>query len=265
MRRLLFEIAYRGTNYHGYQVQPNAPTVAETLQDAIEAVFRKREGIVGCSRTDTGVHANQFYFHMNTETTIPTEAAVIALNNHLPRDIAVLSCRQVPENFHARYSVERKEYVYKIWDAPVRNPILDGLVLHSRYRLEEKELDVLAHEFCGTHDFIGFCSAGGKIHDTVRTIFDCGVTRSGDLVEFRVMGDGFLYNMVRIMVGTLLPLNRSRLKPGDITRIVESKERSRAGITVPPDGLYLNRVLYGDRLEALGGICEKERASAQNL
>ena len=91
------------------------------------------------------------------------------------------------------------------------------------------------------------------------------MTRSGDLVEFRVMGDGFLYNMVRIMVGTLLPLNRSRLKPGDITRIVESKERSRAGITVPPDGLYLNRVLYGDRLEALGGICEKERASAQNL
>lgn len=252
MRRLLFEIAYRGTAYHGYQVQANARTVAETLQDAIEAVFPRREGIVGCSRTDTGVHANQFYFHMDTQAGIPEKAAVIALNNHLPRDIAVLSCREVPEDFHARYSVERKEYVYKIWDAPVRNPILDGLVLHSRFRLDAEELDRLAREFCGTHDFIGFCSAGGKIHDTVRTIFDCGVTRSGDLVEFRVMGDGFLYNMVRIMVGTLLPVNRTRLWKGDIAAIVESRDRSRAGITVPPDGLYLNRVLYGDRLDLSG-------------
>ncbi len=252
MRRLLFEIAYRGTAYHGYQVQTNARTVAETLQDAIEAVFPRREGIVGCSRTDTGVHANQFYFHMDTEAGIPEKAAVIALNNHLPRDIAVLSCREVPGDFHARYSVERKEYLYKIWDAPVRNPILDGLVFHSRFRLNEAELDGLAREFCGTHDFIGFCSSGGKIHDTVRTIFDCGVTRSGDLVEFRVTGNGFLYNMVRIMVGTLLPVNRTRLQKGDITRIVESKDRSRAGITVPPDGLYLNRVLYGDRFDLSG-------------
>lgn len=252
MRRLLFEIAYRGTAYHGYQVQANARTIAETLQDAIEAVFHKREGIVGCSRTDTGVHANQFFFHMDTESGIPENPAVIALNSHLPGDIAVRSCREVPADFHARYSVERKEYLYKIWDAPVRNPLLDGLVLPYKRRLDAGYLDCCAREFLGTHDFIGFCSSGGKMHDTVRTIFDCGVTRSGDLVEFRVTGDGFLYNMVRIMVGTLLPAGSGRFQAGDIARIVASGDRRQAGITVSPDGLYLNRVLYGNRLDFSG-------------
>ena len=244
MRRLLFEIAYRGTAYHGYQVQQNARTVAEVMQDAIEVVFKKREGITGCSRTDTGVHANQFYFHMDTQAGIPCEAAVIALNNSLPGDIAVKSCREVGPEFHARYSVKKKEYLYKIWDAPIRNPLLDGLVLHNRRRLDEALLNRCAQEFLGTHDFIGFYSAGGKMHDTVRTIYDCGVVRDGDLVEFRVTGNGFLYNMVRIMVGTLLQADYGRLKEGDITEIVASKDRSRGGITAGPEGLYLNRVLY---------------------
>ena len=168
MRKLLFEIAYRGTAYHGYQVQKNARSVAETLQDAVEAVFKKREGIVGCSRTDTGVHANQYFFHMETESGIPEKAAVIAMNNSLPSDIAVLSCREVPADFHARYSVRYKEYLYKIWDAPVRNPFLDGLAYHNRRRLDEELLHRCAQEFLGEHDFIGFCSAGGKKHDTIR-------------------------------------------------------------------------------------------------
>ena len=114
VRRLLFEISYAGTRYHGYQVQPNAVSVAETLQDAIEKVFKRRENITGCSRTDTGVHANQFFLHMDTERSIPAEAAVIALNNLLPDDICVRSCREVPADFHARYSVRWKEYVYRI-------------------------------------------------------------------------------------------------------------------------------------------------------
>ena len=168
MRKLLFEIAYRGTAYHGYQVQKNARSVAETLQDAVEAVFKKREGIVGCSRTDTGVHANQYFFHMETESGIPEKAAVIAMNNSLPSDIAVLSCREVPADFHARYSVRYKEYLYKIWDAPVRNPFLDGLAYHNRRRLDEELLHRCAQEFLGEHDFIGFCSAGGKKHDSAR-------------------------------------------------------------------------------------------------
>ncbi|MGI5893372.1 MAG: tRNA pseudouridine(38-40) synthase TruA [Candidatus Merdivicinus sp.] len=257
MRKLLFEIAYQGRNYHGYQVQENARTVAETLQDAIEMVWKKREDIVGCSRTDAGVHANQYFFHMVTEHTIPVKAAVIALNNMLPDDIAVLSCREVPMDFHARYSVSAKEYLYKIWDAPVRNPFLDGLALHYRHRLNEGLLHQCAQEFLGGHDFIGFCSAGGKTHDTFRHIYETSVTRQGDLVEFRVKGDGFLYNMVRIMVGTLLLADLGKLQQGDITRILAAKDRTAAGITASPAGLYLNRVFYP--AESLtGGCCEKE-------
>ena len=261
MRKLLFEIAYRGDRYHGYQVQQNAHTVAETIQDAVEAVFKRREGIVGCSRTDAGVHANQYFFHMLTESGIPEQAAVIALNNLLPGDIAVLSCREVPADFHARYSVAAKEYLYKIWDAPVRSPFLDGLALHNRRRLDEGLLHRCAQEFLGEHDFIGFCSAGGKMHDTVRTIYRTSVTRTGDLVEFRVLGSGFLYNMVRIMVGTLLLADLGRLREGDVTRILASKDRSQAGITASPAGLYLNRVFYQEG--ALGGRSEKESEQSE--
>ena len=256
MRKLLFEIAYRGTAYHGYQVQKNARSVAETLQDAVEAVFKKREGIVGCSRTDTGVHANQYFFHMETVTGIPEKAAVIAMNNSLPSDIAVLSCREVPADFHARYSVRYKEYLYKIWDAPVRNPFLDGLAYHNRRRLDEELLHRCAQEFLGEHDFIGFCSAGGKKHDTIRRMVRASVTRQGDLVEFRIMGDGFLYNMVRIMVGTLLLADLGRLKEGDVGQIVASKDRNRAGITAAASGLYLNRVLYHEPDFPAGGCFE---------
>lgn len=258
MRRLLFEIAYRGTAYHGYQVQANARTVAEVLQDAIQEVFPRREPIVGCSRTDAGVHANQFFFHMDTEAAIPETAAVMALNTRLPGDIAVLSCREVPEDFHARYSAKWKEYLYKIWDGPVRNPFLEGLALHHRRRLDEELLDRCAQEFLGTHDFIGFCSSGGKTHDTIRTIRHCGVVRRGDLVELRVMGDGFLYNMVRIMVGTLLQAGCGKLREGEVARIVASCDRRQAGITVCPDGLYLNRVLYEDPSTFSGGNFEKD-------
>lgn len=258
MRKLLFEVSYRGTAYHGYQVQQNAVTVAETLQNAIETVFKKREGIVGCSRTDTGVHANQYFFHMITECGIPENAAVIALNNCLPNDIAVLSCREVPMDFHARYSVQYKEYLYKIWDAPVRNPFLDGLALHNRRRLDEHLMHQCAQEFLGEHDFIGFCSAGGKTHDTIRQMLETSVRRQGDLVEFRIMGTGFLYNMVRIMVGTLLLSDLGKLKEGDITRILASKDRKQAGVTASAAGLYLNRVIY-DPHSFIGGCFEKEQ------
>ena len=240
----MFEIAYRGTAYHGYQVQQNALTVAEVLQNAIETVFKKREGIVGCSRTDTGVHANQYFFHMLTESGIPEEAAVIALNNCLPNDIAILSCREVPMDFHARYSVQYKEYLYKIWDAPVRNPFLEGMALHNRRRLDEKLMDRCAREFLGEHDFIGFCSSGGKTHDTVRRMAEASVTRQGDLVEFRVMGNGFLYNMVRIMVGTILDIGRGRFQPNDVLSMLAGCDRTLAGMTAPAHGLYLDFVTY---------------------
>ena len=165
MRKLLFEMAYDGSRYHGYQVQQNALSVAQVVQDAIETVFKKREDIVGCSRTDAGVHANQYFFHMETNLTIPTDAAVIALNNCLPGDVAILSCKEVEEDFHARYDVCWKEYLYKIWNSKVKNPFLQNRANQVKYPIDAALLDRCAKEFVGTHDFRGFCSAGAKPTD----------------------------------------------------------------------------------------------------
>lgn len=245
MRNLLFRISYNGANYHGYQVQANAVSVAQVLQDAIEKVIKVRERIVGCSRTDAKVHANCYYFNMKTACSIPADRFVTALNCVLPDDIAVHSCQEVPLSFHARYNCTSKEYIYKIWNSPVKQPFLQNLALHYRYPLDAVHMDCACKEFIGTYDFKAFCAAGGKDMDTVRTICDCQVTREGDLVQFRVLGNGFLYNMVRIMVGTLLEVEEQHLAPSEIKQIILSKERHRAGRTARPEGLYLNRVNYG--------------------
>ncbi|HIT93635.1 MAG TPA: tRNA pseudouridine(38-40) synthase TruA [Candidatus Faecivivens stercoripullorum] len=252
LRRLLFEAAYQGTRYHGYQVQKNAVTVAGTIQDAVEKVWGCREGITGCSRTDTGVHARQFFFHMDTHHTIPTDAAVRALNVNLPGDIAILSCREVAPDFHARYNVCYKEYTYQIWNSAVKNPFLDGLAMHHKYPLDVERMHTCGQEFVGTHDFRGFCSTGSKAkptamdggESTIRTIYSFEVERQGDMVLLRVCGNGFLYNMVRIMVGTLLMSGPYQLKPGDLTAILAGGNRADAGITAPAAGLYLTKVSY---------------------
>ena len=249
---VLLWLAYKGTRYAGFQVQPNAPTVCQTLQDAMQAVLGARPDVKGCSRTDAGVHAGQYFFHMDTGSRIPVDAAVRAMNVNLPGDIAVLSCREVPPSFHARYSVLWKEYTYKIWNAPVRSPFYDGLMLMHPYPLDEALMDRCAKEFIGTHDFRGFCSTGSKAkptildggESTVRTVFAASVRREGDVVLFTVRGDGFLYNMVRIMAGTLLLTGLGRLEPGDLTEIIKSGDRTRAGVTAPAAGLYLTRVSY---------------------
>lgn len=244
MRNLLFEISYRGTRYCGYQVQKNGITVAQVLQDAVEQVFSRREPIVGCSRTDSGVHANQYFFHMLTESGIPCERAVFALNRYLPEDVAVLSCREVPQGFHARYDCVGKEYLYKIWNMPYKHPFEADLSYHYPYRMRVEKMEKAAHDFLGTHDFRAFCSAGADAESTVRTITGISVERDGGHVIIRVSGDGFLYNMVRIMVGTLLYVNYGMPDTESVADIIRSGERTRAGHTVPAHGLYLNRVFY---------------------
>lgn len=244
MRNLLFEISYRGTRYCGYQVQKNGTSVAQVLQDAVEQVFGSRLPIVGCSRTDSGVHANQYFFHMLTDSIIPAERAVPALNRHLPEDVAVLSCREVPEDFHARYDCTGKEYLYKIWNQREKNPFEADLSYHYPYRIDVERMDAAAQEFLGTHDFRAFCSSGADAESTVRTITGIQVYRAGGHVLFRVRGDGFLYHMVRIMMGTLLYVNYG-MKPGEsVTQIIESGDRVRAGHTAPAHGLYLDQVFY---------------------
>lgn len=251
-RNLLFQIAYRGTCYHGFQMQKNALSVCGVLSQAVTAVTGERHGIVGCSRTDAGVHAREYYFHMKTASGIPEDAFVRALNAHLPQDIAVLFCREVPIEFHARFCAQQKEYVYQIWNAPVRNPFYEDTALHYKYPLDEALLNRAAREYEGTHDFAAFCSAGGSVSDTVRTVLSAGVRREGALVTFTVQGNGFLYNMVRIMVGTLLEISEGKMVLEQIPALYETRERSGAGRTAPPQGLFLNKVIYDPKWFSFG-------------
>ena len=244
MRSLVLEISFFGAHYHGWQVQDNAVTVQQVMQDAIEAVLHKREDISGCSRTDSGVHANSYYFHMRTECIIPCDRLAIALNRVLPNDIAVLRCIEVPEEFHARYDCAAKEYEYRIWNSSIPNPFLEHMTLMYRWHIDEKLLHEQAQDYIGTHDFTAFCSQGGGVTECTRTIYSASVHREGDMVIFRVRGNGFLYNMVRIMVGTLLFIQAKRIKPGSIPQIIASKDRSKAGKTAGPEGLYLNHIYY---------------------
>ena len=245
-RNVLFTIAYCGTAYHGWQVQPNARTVQQVFQEALGQILGCCPALKGCSRTDAGVHARQFCISMHTDTRIPNERLVAAMNHFLPPDIAVLSCRTVPDSLHARYSCLGKEYTYEIWNRPVRNPFLDGRALHYYGPLDIERLNMAAGQYVGRHDFRSFCTLDAREEgDLTRTVQYARVERREDgMVVFTVAADGFLYNMVRIMTGTLLAVAQGKLAPEEIGHIIEAKDRAAAGPTAPACGLYLNRVFY---------------------
>lgn len=237
-------LRFDGRAFHGWQVQKNAPTVMQTFQDALEAVLKERPDVKGCSRTDSGVSAAMYCLSFRTDNRIPCERLIPALNTKLPDAVAVTACCEVPQDFHARYSCKGKRYCYRILNTPVRDPFYTGLVLHLPYPLDADFLNKQAQQFVGQFDFSAFRNSGTDIEDTVRTIFDCSVTRKGEVIEFSVSGDGFLYNMVRIMVGTLLDIARGSLAADSIPEIIASKDRKRAGMTAPASGLMLMEVFY---------------------
>lgn len=244
MRNLLLTISYDGSNYHGWQVQKNAVTVQEVFQNAVKKLFKQNIDIKGCSRTDSGVHANKYCVSFKTDTDIPCENIIMALNSYLPDDIAVLNCTDMDIDFHARYNVVKKEYVYIINNSKIRNPFLRNYAFWYRYDIDTDYLNKQAQAFVGTYDYSGFCSANSGVEDTVRTVHSFEVSRKGDLVYFKVSADGFLYNMVRIMVGTLLFVNEGKIKKDELKNVILSKNRKLAGKTAPPQGLYLNDVIY---------------------
>ncbi len=244
MRNLLLTIGYLGTAYSGWQVQKIAPSVQQTLQDAVEKLFCVRENVVGCSRTDAGVHANMYCCNVRTESNLPCDVVVRGLNAYLPDDIAVVDCKEVGYDFHARYDCKGKEYVYLIRNSSVPDPFMTGRSWQFNKPIDAEFLNLQAQQYCGTHDFKAFCSAGSSVQSTVRTVESFSVSRENDTVRMCVTADGFLYNMVRIMVGTLTDITLGRIKPDTIGDIITSLDRNRAGITAPPQGLYLNKVFY---------------------
>lgn len=247
MRNLLITISYDGKGFHGWQIQKNGITVQEVFQNALKEIAGEYLDLKGCSRTDSGVHANMYCISVKIQHPIPPERLKHALNNWLPDEVVCLDCREVTESFHARYNCKSKQYIYKIWNAGVRNPFLNGYALFYRYKLDEKLLNEAAKAYIGRHDFTSFCTLDkrGK-GDFVREVKMFSVEREGDLVTMTVEADGFLYNMVRIMVGTLLEIAQGRLAEDSISEIIEKKDRSFAGATAPACGLYLNKVNYDE-------------------
>ncbi|MBR2444888.1 MAG: tRNA pseudouridine(38-40) synthase TruA [Clostridia bacterium] len=252
MKKLLLTIAYNGHAYCGYQLQGELPTIALMLNKAAREAFGFDCNVTGCSRTDSGVHALGFCATVEPRNeedkiTVPTDKVPIAMNIKLPRDIAVLSAKEVEDTFHPRYNVIKKQYVYKIHASRIKNPFYENLALEYGREISDESIERMtqgAKFFIGTHKFDAFMAVGSKIEDTTRTVYDARVERNGDLVEFTVEADGFLYNMVRIMVGTLLWIDSGKIKPEDVKSIIESQNRDKAGFTAGAEGLYLKKIFY---------------------
>lgn len=254
--KIFIKLAYLGTNFSGYQVQNNARTVQGELCLAAKKVFGEECDITGCSRTDSGVHANMFCATVTRrgqgyiETSIPTEKLPRVFNTFLPDDIAVFEAKWVNEAFHPRYDVKYKEYIYKVRCSLERDPFEHGRALEYPYVFDAEDVEIMrtaARYFEGTHDFSSYMASGSKVESRVRTVLHTDVSYDGKNLVFRISGDGFLYNMVRIMTGTLLSVGRGKLDPVEIPHITDARDRRCAGETVAPDGLYLNYVDYGGK------------------
>lgn len=250
--KALLKIAYQGTAYCGYQVQPNGITVQECLNIAAKSVFGYDCDIVGCSRTDSGVHARAFSATVSQkgqsglETGIPTHRIPRAFNAYLPPDIAVLSAQKVSDEFHARYDVVSKEYEYLIYNGPERDPFLKDRVWHIPTPISDAALMAMqqaAAAFVGEKDFTALRD-GDVDENAVRHVFSASVQRTGDMISFRVRADGFLYHMVRVMTGTLVDVAKGKIPAEEIAARIASRNRYLTGSTAPAAGLYLDQVFY---------------------
>ncbi|MGM9661806.1 MAG: tRNA pseudouridine(38-40) synthase TruA [Oscillospiraceae bacterium] len=246
MRNIALKLMYNGTAYHGWQVQKTEVTVAETLEKAIGKVCGERVHLVGCGRTDAGVHAEGYVANFHTASRIPVDRLPFAINTHTPEDIVVKEAVEAAEDFNAIGSCLKKEYTYRIFNSRIKNPFYVNRAYFYPKHLDEAVMDRAARAFEGTHDFAAVRSVGTDVKSTVRTIYYCYVNRNGDLLELKVCANGFLYNMVRAITGTVLYAAEGKLTAEDIPRILASGNRTLAGPTVPPGGLYLTRLWYED-------------------
>ncbi len=254
MKRVLLKIAYDGTDYHGWQVQDNAVTVQQRLQDSLEELMGFRPDVTGCSRTDAGVHARGFCCHTNCPDNLPKEAFLRGLNSILPNDISVRDCTFVRNDFHARYDAMGKNYIYRFYVSQTHDPFTDRYAWRLEKPLNEEAVAAFCKTLIGTHDFKGFCASGSSVTDTVRTVSECELITDGGCPAISVSANGFLYNMVRIIVGTAYEVSEGRLSVDCANEIFSSAARDRAGITAPPNGLFLNQVFYSREDVCFGGI-----------
>lgn len=244
MKRIKLTVAYDGTDYCGWQIQPNGITVEEVLNRNLSELTGEEITVTGASRTDSGVHAQGNVAVFDSDTTIPPERIAYAVNRKLPEDIVVIRSEEVPGDWHPRYQETEKTYEYHILNREMPDPVRRRDTYFVSYPLDLEAMRRAAAYLKGEHDFRSFCNNHTDVQDTVRTIYDLDIIRSGDLVTVRIRGNGFLYNMVRIIVGTLVRVGRGFYSPGQVKEILEEKERTSAGVTAPPQGLVLVKIDY---------------------
>ena len=244
MRNIALRLRYDGSRYHGWQVQKGDITVAQTLEEALGKVCDHPVKAIGCGRTDAGVHALRYCANFKTDCRIPVDRFPLAINSRLPGDIAVTMAAEAEDGFNAISSCIKKEYIYKILNSNIRDPFLERRVCFYPQGLDMGLMRAAAAAFEGTHDFRAVRSLGTETKTTVRTVHWCRAEKQGDLITITVCADGFLYNMCRAIVGTMVYASYGKLRPEEIPALLELGDRRLTGPTMPPQGLYLNRVWY---------------------
>ena len=244
MKRIKLTIAYDGTNYCGWQVQPNGITVEEVVNKALKKLTGEDIQVIGASRTDSGVHALGNVAVFDTHTTIPPERISYALNQRLPEDIVIVKSEEVAEDFHPRYCDCSKTYEYHILNTRILIPTKRLTNYFVSYDLDVEKMRKAAGYLIGEHDFVSFCNVRTDVEDTVRTVTELEILKDGEEITIRISGNGFLYNMVRIIVGTLIRVGRGFYEPEKVKEILEAKDRKAAGVTAPPHGLILAEIRY---------------------
>lgn len=237
--RVMLRIAYDGTNYSGWQIQPDAVTVEGIVRDSLKKIFKADIITAGASRTDAGVHSYGNLAVFDADTHMPAEKISFALNSYLPDDIRIISSCEVEPGFHPRNMKCRKTYEYKIWNDRVENPVMRLYSHFCHVKLDVDAMKKACTYFIGEHDFSSFCASGSQVRDRIRTIYDLHVERENSLITVRVTGNGFLYNMVRIIIGTLIRVGEGKTAPSEIPGIIEAADRRYAGPTAPAKGLAL--------------------------
>lgn len=244
MRRVKLTIAYDGTNYCGWQVQPNGITIEEVVNKALSKLTGENIVVIGASRTDSGVHAVGNVAVFDTKTTIPPERIAMAVNRILPEDIVVVKSEEVPSDFHPRYCDCEKTYEYHIVNTRIPIPTKRLTNYFVSYELDIEKMREGASYLVGEHDFASFCNIKTDVESTVRTVKELEILKNGNEITIRISGNGFLYNMVRIIVGTLIRVGRGFYEPKQVKEILEAKNRKAAGVTAPPHGLMLMEIRY---------------------
>ena len=241
---LKLTLKYDGTEYHGWQRQPNGITIQEILEDALQKVLKKKIVVTGCSRTDAGVHAAMHVSNFKCETSIPIHKIPLVLNQQLPKDIRAVCCEEADEDFNARYHTVEKTYRYRILNCEHNDPFLSRYVWHYPIKLDVDKMKKAAEYMVGEKDFTAFMASGSSAKTTVRNLKRVEVEKDGDLITITATANGFLYNMVRIIVGTLVYVGNGKLPVSEVKRILDEKDRTLGGVTAPPEGLRLEEVVY---------------------